>query len=103
MTEKEFMKTVADAISNAETPEQAAKETYDLCCKAAEAWGMDPDIEVGIKRPGEPRHHSDDTCWCVTFEAGPYEWGVIASLSVNTKGKILAEPYYSFDLCFTEA
>jgi hypothetical protein len=103
MTGDQFMRKVAKAISNAETPEDAAKATFDLCCKAAEAWGMKPSIECSIKKPGEPRHHSDESCWCVTFEAGPYEWGVTASLSVSTKGKVLAEPYYSFDLCFSEA
>jgi hypothetical protein len=38
----------------------------------------------------------------VAFEAGPYEWAIAASLSTDTKGKVLAEPYYSFDLCFSE-
>lgn len=103
MTEQEFIKLVAESISKATDPEEAAKATFDLCCKAAEAWGMKPSIECGIRKPGEPRHHSDESCWCVTFEAGPYEWGVTASLSVSTKGKVLAEPYYSFDLCFSEA
>lgn len=102
MTEQKFVKAVADAISKAMNPETAAKSVYKLCCDAAEAWGMDPDIEVSIKAPGEPRHHSDESCWCVTFEAGPYEWGVYASLRVDTKGKVLAEPYYSFDLCFSK-
>ena len=102
MTEKQFIKQVADAISNAANPEAAAKATFDLCCKAAEAWGMNPSIECGIKKPGEPRHHSDESCWYVTFEAGPWGWGVTASLSVSTKSKVLAEPYYSFDLCFSE-
>jgi pyrroloquinoline quinone (PQQ) biosynthesis protein C len=102
MTEQKFIKAVAEAISNANGCAQAALNTYELCCKAAEAWGMKPEIEVGIKKPGEPRHHSDVDCWCVTFEAGPYEWAVAASLNVSTKGKVLAEPYYSFDLCFSE-
>lgn len=102
MNEKAFIKAVAEAISKAETPAQAALETYDICCKAAEAWGMNPSIEVGIKKPGEPRHFADDSCYTVVFEAGPWEWAVTASLSVDTKGKVLAEPYYSFDLCFSE-
>lgn len=102
MTESKFIKAVAKAISEAKSCEQAALNTFEVCCKAAEAWGMNPGIEVGIKKPGEPRHHSDEGCWCVTFEAGPYEWAVTASLSIDTKGKVLAEPYYSFDLCFSE-
>ncbi len=102
MTESQFIKAVAKAISEAKTCEEAAHATFEACCKAAETWGMNPSIEVGIKNPGEPRHHSDIDCWCVTFEAGPYEWAVAASLNVDTKGKVLAEPYYSFDLCFSE-
>ena len=102
MTEKEFIKAVANAISNAKTCEAAALNTYEVCCKAAEAWGMKPDIEVAIRKPGEPRHFPDPSCWMVCFEAGPYEWAVSASLSTDTKGKVLAEPYYSFDLCFSE-
>lgn len=100
MTEGQFIKAVADAISKATDPEAAAKATYEACRKAAEAWGMKPEIEVSIRAPGEPRHHDCIDCWAVTFEAGPYEWAVAASLSVNTRGKVLAEPYYSFDLCF---
>lgn len=102
MTEKEFIKAVAKAISTADNSEEAAREVYALCCDAAENWGMKPAIEVGLYAPGEPRHHSDTGCWSVSFEAGPYEWGVAASLNVDTKGKVLAEPYYSFDLCFSE-
>lgn len=103
MTEQEFIKAISKAISEALTPEAAAKETYAICCKAAYDWGMKPEIEVSIRAPGEPRHHNDISCWCVSFEAAPYEWAITASLNVDTKGNVLAEPYYSFDLCFTEA
>lgn len=103
MTEQKFIKQVAEVISRATDPEAAAKRTYEVCCKAAEAWGLNPSMEVGIRAPGEPRHHSDIGCWAVSFEAGPYEWAIAASLNLDTKGKVLAEPYYSFDLCFTEA
>jgi hypothetical protein len=103
MNEREFIKAISAAISKAATPAQAALDTYEVCCKAAESWGMNPLIEVGIKKPGEPRHFDDDSCYAVVFEAGPYEWAVAASLNVDTSSKVLAEPYYSFDLCFTEA
>ncbi len=103
MTESEFIKAAAGAISNAANPEQAARDTYETCRKAAEAWGMKPEIEVSIRAPGERRHHDHINCWSVSFEAGPYEWAIAASLSVNTRGKVLAEPYYSFDLCFSNA
>lgn len=102
MTESEFIKRAAQAISIASTPRDAARRVYKVCVQAAKAWGMKPDIEVAIRKPGEPRHHSSTGCWSVVFEAGPYQWAVAASLNVDTKGKVLAEPYYSFDLCFSE-
>ena len=102
MTDEKFIKAVSKAI-NAETPEKAAKAVYKVCCKAAKAWGMDPEIEVSIRAPGEPRHHNAIDCWSVSFEAGSYEWAVTASLSVPLPSKVLAEPYYSFDLCFYNA
>lgn len=103
MTESKFIKAVANAIGKAANPEVAARATYDICCKAADSWGMKPEIEVSIRKPGEPRHHNDTGCWSVAFEAGPYEWAIAASLNVSTKSKVLAEPYYSFDLTFTNA
>ena len=102
MTERQFIKAVADAISKAANPEAAAKAVHAECIKAANEWGMKPEIEVSIRAPGEPRHHDHVNCWAVTFEAGPYEWAIAASLNVSTKSKVLAEPYYSFDLCFSE-
>jgi hypothetical protein len=102
MTEKEFIRAAANAI-NAETPEDAAKAVYEVCVKAATEWGMKPDVEVSLRRPGDPRHHDAIDCWAVIFEAGPYQWAVTASLSVPLPSKVLAEPYYSFDLCFYPA
>ncbi len=102
MTESEFIKRAAQAISAAATPAEAAESVYRACVDAANAWGMTPAIEVAIRKPGERRHHDDINCWSVVFEAGPYQWAVAASLNVDTKGKVLAEPYYSFDLCFSE-
>ena len=103
MTEAQFIKAAADAISKATSPSNAARRVYAVCRKAAEAWGMKPDIEVALRRPGEAKCYGTDQSWYVTFEAGPYEWAVAASLNVDTRGKVLAEPYYSFDLSFSKA
>jgi hypothetical protein len=103
MTEKEFIAAVAHAISNATAPHTAATGVYGICRDYAEACGMKPDIEVALREPGEPRCYGTDGSWYVSFEAGPYEWAVAASLNVDPKGDVLAEPYYSFDLCFSEA
>lgn len=103
MTERGFIKAVAQAIDEATTPQHAAEKVYEICCKAAEAWGMKPETEVAIRKPGERRHHPDTACWSVCFEAGPYQWAIDASMDVSGKGDVLAEPYYNFDLCFSEA
>jgi len=62
--------------------------------------GYDPDKEVMIRAPGEARHFDDDTCWCVAYEAGEYDWAIGASFALcGALGKIV-DPYYGFDLCF---
>lgn len=100
MTEAEFIKSIANAIAVSKTPENAAKAVYNLCYEAAKAEGQNPAREVAIYKPGEPRHFDDASCWAVAWEAGPYEWAVIASLQQDTGRPVVAEPYYSFDLCF---
>ena len=37
--------------------------------------------------------------WRVSYEAGPFEWAIVASDALCQVG-VFAEPYYSFDLCF---
>jgi hypothetical protein len=68
----------------------------------AKAEGMKPDIEVAIRAPGEPRHHDGIDCWSVCFEAGPYEWAIDASVH-TPPNRVIAEPYYGFDLSFYNA
>ena len=82
------------------TAETMAVATYAVLREAAKAQGQDPDIEVLIRKPGEPRHFRDESCWSVAWEAGPYEWAVPASIVIGTATGKLTEPYYSFDLCF---
>lgn len=85
-------------INKAMTAEQAAKATHAAVHKAAERVGQDADRETLIRAPGEPRYFGDTQCWVVAWEAGPYQWGVSASLSDIFPH--LVEPYYSFDLTF---
>lgn len=98
MTDREFIRLCQLGITAANNPREAAENVYDACRIYAVFHNMDPDIECAIRRPGQPRHHSDTNCWSVAFEAGPYEWAVAVSL--NHDGNILAEPYYGFDLSF---
>lgn len=82
------------------TAETLAKATYEVLRKHAKLQGQNPDIEVSIKRPGEPRHFANEQSWVVVWEAGPYEWAIPISMAIGTWTGKLAEPYYSFDLCF---
>ena len=101
MTDTEFIRLAATAIQTAISPHAAALAVYALCRAKATAEGMKPDIECTISAPGEDRHHDQINCWSVCFEAGPYDWAVDASLNALS-GKIMAEPYYGFDLSFYE-
>jgi hypothetical protein len=81
------------------TAETMAKATYRVLRAAALADGQQAS-EVFIRKPGEPRHFNDDRCWCVAWEAGPYDWAIPASMSIVSQCGKLAEPYYGFDLTF---
>lgn len=64
------------ATAKADTAEKVAKAMHRVLRKFAAEIGQKPDIEVFIRAPGEPRHYNDATCWCVCWEAGPYDWAV---------------------------
>lgn len=97
-----FAKQIAKVIKEHKTAAGAAKAVYRECRLFAVAAGMNPDSEVSIKKPGEPRHHDHTDCWSVVFEAGPYEWAVEASME-GGNAHVYAEPYYSFDLSFYQS
>lgn len=99
MTDTEFTNMVSTAIWTAINAHAAALAVHALCVAKAKAEGMNPDIEVAIRSPGKPRHHAQTDCWSVCFEAGPYEWAIDASLH-NPPNRVIAEPYYGFDLSF---
>ena len=81
----------------------AAKALYKALCKLAKAMGQDPDIEVSLYTPEQSFARGYTTGWQVQWEAGPYQWAIGASFQVaNHKAGWYTEPYYSFDLCFTD-
>lgn len=98
----ELTKTLREAIGaipkGQRSAEACARAVYEVLVAAA-LEGQKPAIEVSIKKPGEPRHFADATCWVVVWEAGPHEWAISASMAIGDHG-VLTEPYYSFDLCF---
>lgn len=97
MTEAEFIKRIETAIRTNDTPKAMARSIYNVCVAACAAWDMNPKYEVQIRNPRQNSDHGYDECWAVSFEAGPHEWAVLATLNtVNLS--VLAEPYYSFDL-----
>jgi hypothetical protein len=102
MTDTEFTNLVSTAIWTAHNAHAAALAVHSLCVAKAKAEGMKPDIEVIIHSPGQPRHHDGIDCWGVCFEAGPYEWAIDASIH-SPLNRVIAEPYYGFDLSFYNA
>ncbi len=87
---------------------EAAKALLNFLKGYAKENGMNPDTEVSYAGyDGTPE-------WpCVCFEAGPYQWGVALSLGgkpipgleydPSKQANWFLEPYYSFDVCFTQA
>lgn len=78
------------------TQEDAAKGLYEALRKVAAEKGQNPDIEVSIWAPGE-----NGPSWRVSWEAGPYDWAIPVSFKVTGPWGF-TEPYYGFDLCFTD-
>lgn len=86
-----------------DTPEDAAKAFHKALRATVTAYGQNPDTECFILTPEQARKRGVGNNWQVSWEAGPWEWGIVASAWVNhPAGKWYTEPYYSFDLCFTE-
>ncbi len=80
----------------------AAKGLYKALCKRAAAEGQKPEMEVAIWTPEENFKRDGTKAWRVSWEAGPYEWAIGASVEITGPWGY-TEPYYSFDLEFVEA
>lgn len=81
--------------------EEAAKAFHEALKPIVRAHGQDPDTETFISDPATSQQRGYGSYWTVSWEAGPYEWGIVASSWVIGENWY-TEPYYSFDLCFTE-
>lgn len=101
--ELSLIKPICKAAAECKTKQGAAKRLYAGLQDYCEAVGM-PRSEVFIQTPEESAQGGYGKCWRVCFEAGPYEWGISASLDwlFNRGAGWYTEPYYSFDVCFTE-
>ena len=82
----------------------AAKALYRSVCKLAAEYGQNPAIEVTLQDPATSAEFGTGRGWRVIWEAGPYEWAIMLSMSdeMFVQRGWLAEPYYSFDLVFHE-
>jgi len=72
-------------------PKAVAEAVYGTLRLICAQWGMNADIETSMR--------DENGGWRVSWECGPYAWAMPASSALAQCG-ILAEPYYSFDLCF---
>jgi len=82
---------------------EAAQALHKELCKMAKKLGQDPKTEVFITSPQKSAEMGYGNCWRVSWEAGPYQWAIGTSFQVlNREAGWYTEPYYSFDLCFTE-
>ena len=82
---------VALAASKRKGCKGQAKAAYDAMCQFAKAMGCNPERECFMR--------AENGGWRISFEAGPYQWAIVASEALCQCG-IFAEPHYSFDLCF---
>lgn len=70
--------SLTDQIIAAIGPSRAAEDmssaTRDALVQAASLGGMDPDLEVILCGPGDPRSYARSTSYWVAWEAGPDRW-----------------------------
>lgn len=97
IVEAMLSKRLSEAVNKGMTAEQAAKALHAVLVEAARECGQKPELEVMIRKPGEERFYAETRCWCVAWEAGPYQWAIGASMEVTAAGH-LCEPYMGFDL-----
>ena len=82
---------VALAAQGVTGPKAQAHAVLAVLRASAAETGCNPDVECFAREErGE---------WRVSYEAGPYQWAIVASEALGQVG-VFAEPYYSFDLCF---
>jgi hypothetical protein len=79
----------------------AAKALHKALRKVCGDMGGNPDTELFIQTPEESARAGCGHNWRVGWESGPYQWAVGTSFEVENNPHWYTEPYYSFDLCFT--
>jgi len=82
-------------INAKQTAQEAATAAAGVLKEYCRVEGMNPDIEVVLRGPGHV-----GPGWFVCLEAGPYQWGVSASMLLTVSVGRLVETHYGCDLCF---
>lgn len=83
--------------------EAMARAVYAVLREACAAAGDDPDIETSLWDPAKTREMRGGAHWVASWECGPNDWGIGASLGITLTHAKLVETYYGFDLCFYPA
>ncbi len=78
----------------------AARGLYEALRVVSRAHGQNPDVEVALQRPEVSQACGTGNNWRVIWESGPFEWAIALSFRVHGPWGF-TEPYYGFDLCFT--
>lgn len=81
----------------------AAKAFYKALVKFSKECGDYPDPEkyISLWNPEEAEYRGYGKTWRVSWEDGPYGWGIGASMVIcNSDANWYTEPHYSFDLGF---
>ena len=102
-------KYLPDFTKEKVSKEEAAELLYQALCKQARAVGHDPAWEVS-KQPYKDGEYFKGGGIMVSYEAGPYDWGVGYSLSshpesydmMNNPQDWYLECYYGFDVIFCD-
>lgn len=80
--------------------EEAAKAFYEALKKFAVDHGYHEN-SVSCYPPEKSYECGWGHYWTVTWEDGPYNWAIYMSSHMHG-ARWYVEPYYSFNLCFTE-
>lgn len=87
------------------TKEAAAKGLHAALIEyAVKVQGYSQELaegEIKVWNPERTEKYSGFKQWCVVWESGPYDWAIGTSMQVTGPWGY-CEPYYGFDLHFTD-
>lgn len=104
-----MFKNLPDFVTKKVDMLTAAREFKAAIDKNCKRMGMDPDWETNITLDTPDKEGGQSKVIMVSFEAGPFDWGVNYSLGSNPDSYSMhkniqdwyLETYYGFDVMFT--